>query len=206
MTRLPAFAQWLYEFDVPDTIVKQVTDIAFSIDYRLNKTNLTSFVPDTVSLPEMKPIREWIDSTLKEVKVDLNFECDEIKTNIEWFNRSDYGMWHHAHTHDNSFISGLIYLTPSSSETIFSVPNLWGPDYTMLNLISPDNARVFSNYPTTVGKMIVFPSKLLHSVSEHNEEAPRYSLSFNAFPSGLIGTQSEQVYRKFMNITVHQEK
>jgi hypothetical protein len=31
-------------------------------------------------------------------------------------------------------------------------------------------------------------------------------MAFNAFPSGFIGSQSDKVYRKFMNITVNQEK
>lgn len=206
MKQLTGFSQWIYEFDVPPNILSQMKEVALSRNYWQNQTNLHTFGPDIASLPEMKPIRKWIDDSLVFLKQDLGLECEEIRTNIEWFNRAERGMWHHTHVHDNSFISGVIYLTPSDAETIFSVPSIWGPEYTILNLISPENSRIFLKYPTNVGKMLVFPAQLKHSVNEHTFDEPRYTMSFNAFPSGFIGSYSDQHYRKFMNITVHQEK
>lgn len=206
MNQLRGFSQWMYEFDVPSETLHQMQTLATTLPYQTNQTNLNSFVPDTVDSPQMRPIRKWIDSCLCQVKLDLDLECEELRVNIDWFNRTDTGMWHHAHTHDNSFLSGVIYLTPSDSETIFSVPSIWGPSHTMLNLIHPNNSRVFFNYPTTVGKMLIFPAQLTHSASTHTGLEPRYTMAFNAFPSGFIGSQSENHYRKFMNITVNQEK
>lgn len=206
MKRIPAFPQWLYEFDVPTAILTQMQEVAQSVNYSPNQTNLNSVVPETVGLPEMVPIREWIDGCLTFVKKDIDYECEELRVNIDWFNRSDKGMWHHAHTHDNAFLSGVVYLSPSNAETIFSIPSIWGPDGTLFNLIHPNNSRVFFSYPTTVGRMLIFPAQVTHSVGEHTFDEPRYTMSFNAFPSGFIGSYSDKHYRKFMNITVHQEK
>jgi hypothetical protein len=206
MERVPAFTQWLYKFEAPEAVLALAQEVALAVPYRANQKNLTSDDPSSRHLHRMVPVRGWIDECLGKVSKDLGYECDEIKSTIEWFNRSERGMWHHAHTHDNSFLSGILYLTPSDAQTWFSIPNVFGPDYTLLNLIHPDNHFIYHKHQTTVGEMVVFPSKMLHSVSEHTLNEPRYTMAFNAFPSGFIGSQSDSHYRKFMNISVNQEK
>lgn len=206
MIRLQAFSQWIYEFDVPPDILQQLNDVALKVSYAPTQTNFNSFVPETLQMKELVPIRQFIDGHLNQIKLDLGLECEQLRLNIEWFNRSDKGMWHHAHTHDNAFVSGILYITPSDAETIFSVPSIWGKENMILNLVSQDNMRVFQTYPTTPGKMLIFPATITHSVSEHTLDYPRYTMSFNAFPSGFIGSYSDQHYRKFMNITVHQDQ
>jgi uncharacterized protein (TIGR02466 family) len=205
MKRIPSFEQFLYEFEAPYDILLTSREIAFTAPYRINQYNFTTDDFSTRHLPGMISIRRWVDRCLDEVRRDLQFECEEIKTTIEWFNKSEKGMWHQAHTHDNSFLSGVFYLTPSDAETWFSIESVFGPKYTLLNLIHPDNHYIFYKYPTTVGKMLVFPSKLLHSVTSHIGENPRYTMSFNAFPSGFIGTRTNGTFRKFMNISVQQD-
>ena len=204
MKRIPTFEQFLYEFEAPEDILNAATEIALKLPYRVNRFNGTTDDFNTRNHIGMVPVRKWIDDCLDEVRLDLGFECEEIRSTIEWFNESHNGMWHHAHTHDNSFLSGVLYLTPSNAETWFSIPCVFGPEYTLLNLIDPKKHFIYHKNPTTVGKMIVFPSKMLHSVTEHTMLEPRYTMSFNAFPSGFIGSQSDKHFRKFMNITVQQ--
>lgn len=206
MERVPAFEQWLYKFQAPESILALAQEVALSVPYRVNNKNLTSDDFSSRGLPQMVPVREWVDKCLNQVREDLGFECDEVKSTIEWFNRSEFGMWHSPHTHHNSFLSGILYLTPSDAQTWFSIPNVFGPDHTMLNLIDPNKYFIYHKYPTTVGDMLIFPSGMLHSVNEHTLPEPRYTMAFNAFPSGFIGSQSDSHYRKFMNITVNQEK
>lgn len=206
MHRLPVFEQWLYRFEAPSDVLQLAQDVAKSVPYRVNRHNLTSDDFSSRSLLEMTPVREWVDGCLHEVAQDLGMECDTVKSTIEWFNRAEAGMWHQAHVHDNSFLSGILYLTPSDAETWFSIPIVFGPDYTLLNLIDPAKHFVFYKHPTTVGDLLIFPSKLLHSVTEHTLPEPRYTMAFNAFPSGFIGSRSDSHYRKFMNITVNQDQ
>jgi hypothetical protein len=50
------------------------------------------------------------------------------------------------------------------------------------------DSQVIAKIKTSPGKLVLFPSHLYHSVDEHMiEDHPRYSLSFNTFPSGQIG-------------------
>ena len=204
MKRLSVFEQFIYEFEAPPEILSTALEIALRVPYRANRTNYTTDDPDTRNEPGMSSVRGWIDQCLEEVRKDLEFECEEIRSTIEWFNMSHKSMWHQPHNHDNSFLSGVFYLTSSDAETWFSIESIFGPDYTLFNLIDQKNRLVFHKNPTSVGKMLVFPSKINHSVTHHNDEEPRYSLAFNAFPSGFIGTRTSEVYRKFMNISVQQ--
>ena len=204
MERVSAFTQWLYKFEAPPLILNQAQVLAFSTQYRLNQVNLTSEVEDTISSPLLIAVRAWVDECLEEVRVDLGLECSELRSTVEWFNKSEQGMWHQEHTHDNSFLSGILYLSPSGSHTRFRFPSLWSDQFTTLNLVSATNEKIIHEQPTEVGTMVVFPSKLLHGVSPHDLPEPRYTMAFNAFPSGLVGSYSPSHYRRFMHLTVNQ--
>jgi hypothetical protein len=94
---------------------------------------------------------------------------------------------HHGHTHPNSFISGVFYLSHSNPEdggnTLFykEQPSLWRK-----NIFSHRQGEWFRIRPEA-GKLILFPSMLYHSVEPHNSESPRYSIAFNTFPTGKLG-------------------
>lgn len=204
MERVSAFTQWLYKFKAPPLVLNQAQVLAFSTQYRLNQVNLTSEVEDTISSPLLIDVRRWVDDCLEKVRVDLGLECAGLRSTVEWFNKSEQGMWHQEHTHDNSFLSGILYLSPSGSHTRFRFPGLWSDQFTTLNLVSATNEKIIHEQPTEVGTMVVFPSKLLHGVTPHDLLEPRYTMAFNAFPSGLLGSYSSQHYRRFMHITVNQ--
>jgi len=204
MERVPAFTQWLYKFKAPPLILNQAQVLAFSIPYRLNQVNLTSEVEDTISSPLLGAVRSWVDECLQEVKEDLGLECTELRSTVEWFNKSEQGMWHQEHIHSNSFLSGILYLSPSGSRTEFKFPGLWSEQFTTLNLVAADNEKITHSQPTEVGTMVVFPSKLYHGVTPHDLPEPRYTMAFNAFPSGLLGSSSPEHYRRFAHLTVNQ--
>lgn len=204
MERISAFPQWLYTFQAPTLILTQAQCLAFSTPYRTNQVNLTSEVEDTIGHPAMGAIRCWIDECLEEIRQDLGLECASLKTTVEWFNKSEQGMWHQEHVHDNSFLSGILYLSASGASTRFRFPGLWSGRFTTFNLVATDKEKIAYEYPTQVGTMIVFPSGLLHGVGPHDRIEPRYSMAFNAFPSGLLGSKAPTHYRRFMHLTVNQ--
>jgi uncharacterized protein (TIGR02466 family) len=107
-----------------------------------------------------------------------------------WVNVLDTGGHQSVHNHANSFISGIVYLTPTheDSQTVFIKP-LGGTEFKFKN----DHARVVTGAynadkwisPTpTPGDMILFPSYMLHSVPPNRGER-RITLAFNAIPSQL---------------------
>ena len=107
-----------------------------------------------------------------------------------WVNVLDTGGLQAPHTHANSFISGVVYLTPThpGSQTVF-MKGSGGTEF----LFKHENARVeptpfnadrWVSPAPTPGDLILFPSYLMHGVPA-NEGGRRITLSFNAIPAGL---------------------
>ncbi len=107
-----------------------------------------------------------------------------------WVNVLDPGGRQAMHNHANSFVSGVVYLTPThpASCTVF-MKSPGGTDFIFRN----DHAGVtggefnsdrwISPLPQP-GDLVLFPSYLMHAVPP-NAGARRITLSFNAIPSRL---------------------
>lgn len=107
-----------------------------------------------------------------------------------WVNVLDTGGHQSVHNHANSFISGIVYLTPThpESQTVF-MKNLGGTDFKFKNdntrvLSGPYNSDKWISPAPAAGDMILFPSYLLHSVPP-NPGKRRITLAFNAIPAQL---------------------
>ncbi len=107
-----------------------------------------------------------------------------------WVNVLDTGGRQAMHNHANSFISGVVYLTPThpDSQTVF-MKSPGGHDFAFRN----DHARTapgrysadkWVSPAPTPGDMVLFPSYLMHAVPP-NPGARRISLAFNAIPTRL---------------------
>jgi uncharacterized protein (TIGR02466 family) len=107
-----------------------------------------------------------------------------------WVNVLDTGGHQSVHNHANSFISGVVYLTPThpDSQTVF-MKALGGTDFKFKNdharvQAGPYNSDKWISPTPSPGDMILFPSYLLHSVPP-NPGQRRITLAFNAIPAQL---------------------
>jgi uncharacterized protein (TIGR02466 family) len=107
-----------------------------------------------------------------------------------WVNVLDAGGRQAMHNHANSFISGVIYLTPThaSSRTVFmKAPG--GTDFSFKNdhagvQTGPYNAEKWISPQPEPGDLALFPSYLMHAVPP-NEGQRRITMAFNAIPVRL---------------------
>lgn len=107
-----------------------------------------------------------------------------------WVNVLEYGGHQAMHNHANSFISGVVYLTPThpGSQTVFMrAPG--GADFMFRNdhqgmTPSEFNADKWISPASRAGDMVLFPSYLMHAVPPNQGER-RISLAFNAIPTRL---------------------
>ncbi|HVR64664.1 MAG TPA: putative 2OG-Fe(II) oxygenase [Polyangia bacterium] len=107
-----------------------------------------------------------------------------------WVNVLDHGGHQAMHNHANSFVSGVVYLTPThpGSQTVF-MKSPGGTDFLFRN----DHARMtpgqfsadkwISPAPQP-GDLVLFPSYVLHAVPP-NQGQRRITLSFNSIPARL---------------------
>jgi len=107
-----------------------------------------------------------------------------------WVNVLDTGGRQAMHNHANSFVSGVVYLTPTddSARTVF-MKSPGGTDFVFRNdhartALGPYSADKWVSPAPAAGDAIFFPSYLMHAVPP-NAGARRISLAFNAIPSRL---------------------
>jgi len=107
-----------------------------------------------------------------------------------WVNVLDTGGHQAMHNHANSFISGVVYLTPThaSSQTVF-MKSPGGTDFMFRNdhagmTPGPFSADKWISPAPHPGDMVLFPSYLMHAVPPNQGER-RITLSFNAIPARL---------------------
>ncbi len=107
-----------------------------------------------------------------------------------WVNVLDTGGRQAMHNHANSFVSGVVYLTPThpDSRTVF-MKSPGGTDFVFRNdhaATTPGafNADKWISPLPEPGDMVLFPSYLMHAVPP-NAGARRITLSFNAIPTRL---------------------
>jgi uncharacterized protein (TIGR02466 family) len=107
-----------------------------------------------------------------------------------WVNVLDTGGRQAMHNHANSFVSGVVFLTPThpGSQTVFMKPPA-GNDFLFKNDHAGMTPGAYSadkwiSPAPDPGDLILFPSYLLHAVPP-NQGKRRITLSFNSIPSKL---------------------
>jgi len=107
-----------------------------------------------------------------------------------WVNVLDTGGRQAMHNHANSFISGVVYLTPThpDARTVF-MKSPGGTDFAFKNdhagtITGPYNADKWISPAPDPGDLVLFPSYLMHAVPP-NPGARRISMAFNAIPARI---------------------
>lgn len=107
-----------------------------------------------------------------------------------WVNVLDAGGHQAMHNHANSFISGVVYLTPvhPSAQTVF-MKSPGGTDFSFKNdhkgmTPSQFSADQWISPAPQPGDLVLFPSYLMHAVPPNQGER-RITLALNAIPLRL---------------------
>ena len=158
---------------------------------KLNQGNITTVDKNILDHPELKDLRDFVQS-----KIDLYFNdiiCPATNTSIyitqSWMNITEKNQYHHKHNHSNSYLSGVFYIDthPSEDKIHFTSNNtsLWPL------LIDQKEFNAFNSpdwwLSAQTGKILLFPSSLSHYVSSVQTDTQRVSISFNTFLRGDIG-------------------
>lgn len=107
-----------------------------------------------------------------------------------WVNVLDTGGRQAMHNHANSFVSGVVYLTPTHPEaqTVF-MKSPGGSDFAFKNdharmTPGPFSADKWISPAPQPGDLVLFPSYLMHAVPPNPGER-RITMAFNAIPTRL---------------------
>ena len=161
-----------------------------------NVGNLVSTDAQVLDREAMAELRAFIDSRVFNYKKNLLRIRDdnEIYITQSWVNHSKPGAYHPRHRHQNSVVSGVMYLGSNTHEALPPIRfhrtlDMFSIDFSFdeLNEFNA-SSREFDPVP---GMLILFPSSVDHSVEQNRTGLVRQSLSFNTFVRGTVGGKEQ---------------
>ena len=165
--------------------------------YNFNIGNEVSVNSSILDLPSMCFVKQFIENSIDNyVTQTYNFKSNaKLHITQSWVNRTIPGGSHHRHSHQNSILSGTLYLQGNEDDVI----HFYDPVSTgLMNSAWHFPSKEFNEYnskmwwmPATSGTLYIWPSNVMHDVPTVEGKKNRYSLSFNTFISGTIGSEQE---------------
>ena len=150
----------------------------------------------------LKDIKEFCESQLKDYLENIEgVDTDLVGLRItqSWLNKNKPGESHHPHAHQNSYLSGVLYISCLQNDSI----NIHNRLYRMCNDMKfPIKKTTIWNSAAALvnvkeGDLIIFPSWVPHHVDvNETKDVDRISLSFNTFPIGEMGDYNDATHLK----------
>jgi uncharacterized protein (TIGR02466 family) len=152
-------------------------------------SNLSSTDKNVLNALPMQKIKAFVEEHLQHFMVQVFNTSNDVSLKItqSWLTLSGRGQSHHVHTHPNSIVSGVLYISLGQTDGI----NFHrAEDPVWYELIRQEenyyNAQQYF-VQTAPGELLLFPSHVRHGVRQVQEDIQRVSLSFNTFFSGKLG-------------------
>ena len=183
----------IYEIDIPDfskhreKLAKKIIALSES-DQGIKATNSGGWhssrnlhSSDDVEVQWLiQQIYQFSSECIKHSRTMPDPKADIVLSSF-WANINNFGDWNVPHAHFTDDWSGVCYIqineqdpeTRKSNEDgniFFFNPLMLGPQYQRWATI---------NYRPKNGKLMLFPSYMVHMVAPHFDNAPRISVSFN---------------------------
>jgi len=194
MNKLNFLPTTIYKFDSSIELSDHVLEKVKNLDMVANESNHRS----VTDLFFDEKLYQWLEECIDKAKHDIGIP-DSVKLTITscWANRTNKMNAHHSHTHPNSFMSGVYYLTDghTGGETIFITQNTWMKNFDWLDFQNGKNFSVSQNFIPKRGTLLLFPSSVKHNVTGLRNNSERYSISFNTFFCGTVSNDDQKLTR-----------
>jgi uncharacterized protein (TIGR02466 family) len=197
-TIVPLFSAPVYINNVGDFARPNIQSLDFSSTMPNGGSYnfLSTTDKNILDRPDFKDVHAIV---MKEVNVYAR-DLLAVNANIEfyitnsWINIHKRGHSAGSHSHHNSLLSGVLYLktTETSGDLVFHrdihslvpFPPALDLDMDSFNLY---NCKSWGHRPKT-NDICLFPSVVMHSVDPNESDEERWSLAFNVFVRGNIGS------------------
>lgn len=141
--------------------------------------------------PALADLNAFIEKSLQFYFDETFKPLDDVKLRVtqSWTNYTLPGQYHDKHSHQNSLVSGVFYISAQKDQdNIFFVKDA----YDRIRIPAREH-NVFNalmcRVPVGTGELLLFPSSLPHVVEPTMSGKIRVSLAFNSFPEGVIGDE-----------------
>ena len=190
MNKIDVCPQQILSFNAPRLLTEEVLDLVVKEKWQRNDNNEYSLDTFLHKRDEYKYLIKWFDVCLSQVRIEKRFMFrGDFKITQCWANKTTTGGSHHVHHHPNSILSGIFYLN-DSTPTRFITELKW--DIPLIE--SMNNESSTSTVQSECGKLLIFPSTLMHGTDRMINDDTRYTMSFNTFISGELGDETALDY------------
>jgi len=177
-------------------LTEEETNTLICQEIRQNSGNLTSKNSYILQHDDLQDLKVFFETSVKTYFKETINPSKDVKLNItqSWVNYTKSQQHHHKHRHPNSVISGVFYIqTDASKDRIYFY------NYIQYNQIAFEVTEwnVYNSkswwVEATPNTLLLFPSSLEHMVEtlDSDRTEDRISLSFNTFPTGMVGSEIE---------------
>lgn len=141
--------------------------------------------------PELKYLKKQIMIHVNKFMADMRVPPEvEFYITCSWSMLHDKGDYSGEHYHQNSLISGIVYLNvdEQSGSVVFKrdwqtlFPNAVSPEFNAFNAYNCDTV----GFTPKNGELYLFPSFLKHNVTASESDIDRRCIAFNVFAKGPI--------------------
>ena len=188
----PLFAEPFFRMNLSHAITEEQVLYIQNLKMVRNRDNLISENLYIFEEPELAGLRDAVQEALDIYAREVMGINQQLYVTQSWslINHPDVGM--HGHSHSNSVISGSIYycdLPEPPGRMIFERFT----SYQQLELTPEDDRRSLYNTVLNVitpqkHDLFLFSSRLQHVIEPNLSREPRYSIAFNTFIRGKLGS------------------
>lgn len=189
MEKINALHIPFYKFKVHDSIRDDVKQKVESLEFVPEALKTNGFVYRDFF---HEGLFNFFESSIKEVqKIYFNDNLDFPIVDC-WVNKFKAMNNLSKHAHSNSVISGVYYVTShNDANTVFEMKDPWtsqthSSQVPLLN-INKFESPIIGEVKAEAGTLVLFPPSLFHYMKPISDRTmTRYTVAFNAYPSGSI--------------------
>ncbi len=188
----PLFAEPIFRADISSAISNDQVEYIKNLKMVRNRTNLISEDLYIFEDPKLKSIKDAVQEVLDVYATDIMGITQKLYVTQSWslINEPNVGM--HGHSHSNSVVSGSLYYC-DMPEPVAGMIFDRHRTYQQLELPPSHEKQNIYNTPVNIIKprkneVILFSSSLQHFVEPNTTDSTRYSIAFNTFIKGKLGS------------------
>tara|TARA_R100001086_G_C11824133_1_gene254840 strand:- start:349 stop:939 length:591 start_codon:yes stop_codon:yes gene_type:complete len=195
MIRELHFPTPIYIFDIKDKNIN--IDLEKNIlawckqDKGISRTNVNGWhsTTDMHQRPEYQRLVKALYEAQNKIYQEEHYESEPFLGNM-WANINPPGAMNRSHQHPNSLWSGVYYIKASKNSGHLKIddPRASAAMYRPRQKDGEKPLRLLreTHYEPVAGRLIMFPSWLLHCVDPNNSNEIRISVSFNFLQKGMF--------------------
>tara|TARA_R100000544_G_C2210739_1_gene51773 strand:+ start:65 stop:673 length:609 start_codon:yes stop_codon:yes gene_type:complete len=182
----------IYKTNIKDIILEKDLDYVKNkqqVSYK-NEGNYTSRDNYILKDKQFKNINNSLMFHVNNYFKEIISASDRVKpyTTQSWLNFTIEDQFHHQHSHTNSILSGVLYISADKKHDAINFYKLHKDQIEL----KPRKFNLYNSgswkFTVETGDLFLFPSTLEHSVVKKQGKNLRISLAFNVFVKGSLGS------------------